>query len=101
MGRRCAPRGVPGGIGVMACKVEELRAKQALVPDSPSGVPAPPIRPEIAPRQSGAGSGPDLSAYPGGPLEQSAIPDAFCAQAAQGPTDGGIAGPDPGAGPMG
>ncbi len=67
----------PGEIGVIALKVEELLAKESLVPDNPSAAPAPPIRPEVAPRHPSAGSRPDLSAYPVVPLEQIAIPDAF------------------------
>ncbi len=67
----------PGEIGVIAFKVEELLAKDVLVPDHPSTVPAPPIRPEAAPRPPSAGSGPDLSPYPMVPLEEITIPDAF------------------------
>ena len=67
----------PGEIGVITFQVEELLAKETLVPDHPSTVPAPPIRPKVAPRQPSAGFRPDLSAYPVVPLEQIAIPDAF------------------------
>ena len=67
----------PGGLGVIAFQVEELLAKEALVPDHPSAVPALPIHPEVTPRQPSAESWPDLSAYPVVPLEQIAIPDAF------------------------
>lgn len=67
----------PGELGVIAFKIEEILPKEALVPDNSSAVPAPPIRPEVAPRRPSAGSRPDLSAYPVVPLEQIAIPEAF------------------------